>query len=110
MKEEYLIYQAECTHQRQIVESSDRAASIPPAPVQAPLPPNPHTPLMSISHKFPPNRLLFLRNLPPDINKTAIKNEMAGVLGEKSGVDYVDWVKGSDSVRNEVTFLRVLGG
>jgi len=47
---------------------------------------------------YPPGRLLFLRNVPTNTNKTAIRADMTAFLGERSNVDYVDWSKGHDTV------------
>jgi hypothetical protein len=47
---------------------------------------------------YPPNRLLFLRNVSATTNKTAIRADMQSLLGSSIKVDYVDWSKGNDTV------------
>jgi hypothetical protein len=41
---------------------------------------------------------VFVKNVPTDTNKTALKEAFNGLLDEGEVVDYVDWEKGLDTV------------
>jgi hypothetical protein len=105
LKEEYLTYQNTLNLQM-ITKSSttlhQQPTSEPPhtAPSRPRAGPPPPT-LLSRSHDlaYPPGRLLFLRNVSTTTNKTAIRADMTAFLAERSSVDYVDWSKGHDTVR-----------
>lgn len=63
-------------------------------------PPKATTSFKAPSPPFPSSCLLYLRNVDPQTSKTALKTLFNSVLAEGKEIDYVDWVKGSDSVRS----------
>lgn len=98
-----------------LLHSAQTIETLPAAPITSkkspafPLGPTVIAMEASTSHArpdFPPDCLLFLKNLSPSTNKTAIKDLVNGILRDKENiavsgdwqVDYVDWSKGADSV------------
>ena len=61
-------------------------------------------PVTTLASPYPHNCLLFVRNIHPETNKTTLKTLFAGALMtadgavQVSGVDYVDFNQGMDSV------------
>ena len=98
LKEEYIQYQ---TEMRSKLEPALPEPIAEPAPALLPsVIPARHapSPRRADDRNYPPNRLLFLRNVSVTSNKTAIRADMVSLLGETSAVDYVDWSKGNDTV------------
>lgn len=48
--------------------------------------------------QYPKGCLVFVKNVPTDTNKTALKETFNNLLDEGETVDYVDWEKGLDTV------------
>ena len=117
LKTEYLAYQKQLLDEaiaHQDVQSNsmptsdvrarqpDIASSLPTASSSTPVPPTtePYT-------SFPIGCLVFVRNIHPDTNKTtlrtlfseAFRNTAENPQGQTDGLDYVDFIKGIDSVR-----------
>lgn len=51
------------------------------------------------SSPYPFNCLVFVRNIHPETNKTTLKSLFAQAFQDRSGLDYVDFNKGMDTVR-----------
>jgi hypothetical protein len=76
-----------------------RLLSTPSAPLPTPRPPLPRPPQHDappLDPDYPPNRLVFVKNVHPETNKTTLRALFESESG--GGVDYVDFSKGMDSV------------
>ncbi|KAH9056352.1 hypothetical protein EDB87DRAFT_1237548 [Lactarius vividus] len=49
------------------------------------------------SQTFPSSCVLFVRHVPPDTNKTALRTRFSALLADADVLDYVDYSKGLDS-------------
>ena len=62
------------------------------------------------SAPYPPNCLVFVRNVHPETNKTTLRALFSAALSEggedlpPDGIDYVDFTKGLDAVRSIICF------
>jgi hypothetical protein len=57
--------------------------------------------VLAYDSPFPPGCLLFVRHVHPQTSRTALRTLLSRVLGaDAGGVDYVDYAKGTDSVRH----------
>ncbi|KAF9458488.1 hypothetical protein BDZ94DRAFT_1270562 [Collybia nuda] len=69
------------------------------------------TPVLDLSSPYPPNSLLFVRNLHPETNKTTLRKFFATSFQEplangtiqSDGLDYIDFNKGMDSCHLRLT-------
>ncbi|KAF7293282.1 RRM-3 domain-containing protein [Mycena chlorophos] len=99
---EYLAYQRELAVNEERPQSQAIVSSS-PARAPVPLPTHEHHP-----PSFPPNCLVFVRNLDPSTNKTALRALFAEALGlgvdnVSEAIDYVDYTKGVDSCHLRLT-------
>ncbi|KAI0301516.1 hypothetical protein B0F90DRAFT_1628378 [Multifurca ochricompacta] len=51
----------------------------------------------SCAWSYPRSCVLFVRHVPPDTNKTALRTRFSALLGDSFALDYVDYTKGLDT-------------
>lgn len=105
MKDEYLAYRARLV--KEIVAYEDEITVIKrrrsPSPAISSIPPQTVESTLSSSSLFPPNCLVFVRNLHCETNKTTLRALFSKAFTTlPDGIDYVDFTKGMDSC-----YLRV---
>jgi hypothetical protein len=71
--------------------SSHTDTILPPVPTD-------NTMHLTSASAYPPNCLVFVRNIHPETNKTTLRNFFAKSMETKDAIDYVDFNKGMDSV------------
>ncbi len=111
MKGEYLAYRARLV--KEIVSYEDEMAAHAatkrrrsPSPAISSVPDRVETTLTS-SSLFPPNCLVFVRNLHCETNKTTLRALFSKAFTSlPDGLDYVDYTKGMDSVSPKTFGIR----
>lgn len=117
LKEEYLGYQRR--NLDELVAFNDGTANVPstedfsrpksvPEPIQIDVfDPSPGTPApTTLDSPYPLSCLVFVRNIHPETNKTTLRKLFSAAFDESSAnsLDYVDYVKGADTVRPSPVF------
>ncbi|KAJ7264871.1 hypothetical protein B0H12DRAFT_1180152 [Mycena haematopus] len=97
---EYLNYRTKILANIPELENTDgpapSAVQVKPEPKQRASPvEDPVVPVANM--RYPPNCLVFVRNIHPETNKTTLRNFFAKVVDGKEAIDYVDFNKGMDS-------------
>lgn len=114
LQQEYLAHRQTLVEEMALDEDEEVVMNVPPkraypikrVPDHYPPPflPSTDTQHNATPQKYPPNVLLFIRNIHPDTNKTSLRKLLSS---SEDAIDYVDYTKGMDSVRTLSLSLSV---